>query len=124
MDDAAALILRDEARGDIKRFYAERGYRPLWVRSGRIVAAAQSLLGYIESARLDGLKPASYDPGDLRAALAAAKGGDAGALARAELALSKGFARYVRDQRRPRDVGMIWADKTLDRKSTRLNSSH
>src|SRR3546814_2259881 len=97
--------------------------------------AAQSLLGYIESARLDGLKPASYDPGDLRAALAAAKGGDAGALARAELALSKGFARYVRDQRRPRDVGMIWADKTLkakrpdtqavlDRKSTRLNSSH
>ena len=116
IDDAVALILRDETGGDIKRFYAERGYRPLWVRSGRVGEAAQSLLGWLDSARLDGLKPSSYDPDDLRAALAAAKGGDAGALARAELALSKSFARYVRDQRRPRDVGMIWADKTLKAK--------
>src|SRR3546814_11943527 len=106
MDDAAALILRDEARGDIKRFYAERGYRPLWVRSGRIVAAAQSLLGYIESARPDGLKPASYDPGDLRAALDAANGGDAGALARAEPAPSKGFPRHLRDPRPPPAAGL------------------
>ncbi len=86
------------------------------MRSGRIGEAAQSLLGWLDSARLDGLKPSSYDPEDLRTALAAAKGGDAGALARAELALSKSFARYVRDQRRPRDVGMIWADKTLKAK--------
>src|SRR3546814_14914417 len=66
IDDAVALILRDEARGDIKRFHAERGYRPLWVRSGRTVAAAQSLLGYNGSARLDGIKPASYDPSEER----------------------------------------------------------
>src|SRR5690606_26750532 len=62
IDDAVALILRDETGGDIKRFYAERGYRPLWVRSGRVGEAAQSLLGWLDSARLDGLKPSSYDP--------------------------------------------------------------
>ncbi|KTT71420.1 L,D-transpeptidase family protein, partial [Sphingomonas endophytica] len=48
-----------------------------------------------------------------RAAIAAARGGDARALADAELALSAAFVRYVRDQRRPRDIGMIWADRTL-----------
>src|SRR3546814_12140082 len=57
IDDAVALILRDEARGDIKRFYAERGYRPLWVRSGRVVAPAQGLLGYIDAGRPAGLRP-------------------------------------------------------------------
>jgi murein L,D-transpeptidase YcbB/YkuD len=113
IDDAVALILRDEAGGDLENFYAERGYRPLWVRSGKIGPSAQTLLGWLDSARLDGLKPSSYDPGELREALAAAKGGDAGMLARAELDLSKTFAHYVRDQRRARDVDMIWADKSL-----------
>ena len=113
IDDAVALLLREEAGGDLKRFYAARGYRPLWVRAGKIGGPAQSLLGWLDSARLDGLKPASYEPDRLRARLAAARGGDAAALARAELDLSKAFAAYVRDQRRARDVDMIWADKSL-----------
>ncbi len=92
IDDAVALLLRDEAGGDLKRFYAARGYRPLWVRAGKIGAPAQSLLGWLDSARLDGLKPSSYEPDRLRARRAAARGGDAAALARAELDLSKAFA--------------------------------
>ncbi|WP_245836709.1 L,D-transpeptidase family protein [Sphingopyxis indica] len=113
IDDRVALMLREEAGGDLKDFYAGRGYRPIWVHRGKIGAEAATLLGWLESARLDGLKSSSYDVDELRERLAAAKGGDVAALARAELALSKRFAHYVRDQRRPRDVGMIWADKDL-----------
>lgn len=83
------------------------------MRGGKIGRAAGTLLGWLDSARLDGLKPSSYDRGDLGERIAAARGGDAGALARAELALSRSFADFVRDQRRPRDVDMIFADKSL-----------
>ena len=110
---AVANALREEAGGDLKRFYAERDFRPLWVRSGKIGPQAAMLVDYVRSAELDGLNPSSYDIDDLRERIAEARTGDPQAVARAELELSATFARYVRDLRRPKNVGMIYADRTL-----------
>jgi murein L,D-transpeptidase YcbB/YkuD len=110
---AITAAIREEAGGDLKHFYAGRGFRPLWVRSGKIGPQAGTLVAWLESAELDGLKPSSYDVSDLREILADARSGDPQAVARAELALSDAFARYVRDQRRPGGAKMTYADKTL-----------
>ncbi|WP_242776438.1 L,D-transpeptidase family protein [Sphingopyxis sp. YF1] len=110
---ALVAAIRAEAGGDLKSFYGERGYRPLWVRAGKIGPDAQSLLGWLDSAELDGLKSSSYRPDRLRALISAARSGSPEAVARAELALSDAFARYVRDMRTPGKAKMIYADRSL-----------
>lgn len=112
-EPAIAAALRDQADGEAKRFYAERGYRPLWVRAGKIGASAETLLAWLDSAALDGLKPSSYRTDRLRQQVALARSGDPQAVARAELALTDSFARYVRDMRRPGKDRTIYADKAL-----------
>lgn len=108
-----ATAIREEAGGDIRRFYAARGYKPLWVRAGRIGPDADILLAYLSSASRDGLKPSSYDAGKLRELIARSRSGDPQALARAEVELSGAFARYVRDMRRPGGATMDYADRSL-----------
>nr|WP_286207607.1 L,D-transpeptidase family protein [Hephaestia sp. MAHUQ-44] len=106
--------IEDKAGGDLKRFYRQRGFRPLWIEGGKLGPQADKLVSYLATAWLDGLKPSAYDPDDLVAAIATARSGAPEDLARAELALSKAFATYVRDQRRPaRDVDVTYADKAL-----------
>ena len=112
--DALALAVRAEANGGMRRFYAERGYRPLWVANGRITRSAETLIGYLAAADLDGLKPSSYDVNRLRRMVAGAQGGEPRAVAQAELALSDALARYARDQRRPGEADMIFADPALE----------
>src|SRR3546814_7301009 len=112
---------------------------------------AQSLIGFLETAELDGLKSSTYKVDDLREAMESARGGDPRQIARAELKLSKAFARYASDMRRSPKVEMAYGDEDLkpkklrddevlraaalhksfkdyvasiDRKSTRLTSSH
>lgn len=105
--------IREEAGGDIKRFYAARGYKPLWVRAGKVGPEAGTLLAYLSSASRDGLKPSAYDVDELQGLIAAARGGAPRALARAEVELSAAFARYVRDMRRPGEAKMDYADRSL-----------
>lgn len=119
--DAVALAIRDKAGGSLKRFYAERGFRPLWAPNGKIGRTADALIGFLRSAQLDGLKPSSYDVDDLREAIAEARGGDPVLVARAELALSDAFARYVRDQRKG-GVKMIYADRSLKPKKPKVEA--
>lgn len=108
-----ASAIREEAGGDVRRFYAARGYKPLWMRAGKIGPEAVTLLGYLSTASRDGLKSSSYDLEKLEALIARARGGDPQALARAEVALSTSFARYVQDMRRPGKAKMDYADKSL-----------
>ncbi len=108
-----AAEIRDEAGGGIKKFYAARGFRPLWAASGRIGPEADTLIGFLETAGLDGLRPSSYDPAELREIVAAARSGDPPAIAFAEIALSKAFVRYATEMRRPADVDMIYLDRRL-----------
>ncbi|MET0241410.1 MAG: L,D-transpeptidase family protein [Sphingobium sp.] len=111
---AVMAALRAEAGGALKRFYAERGYAPLWLRGDAVGPAASDFVGFLRTAKLDGLRPSSYDIDKLREAIGAARGGDPLALAKAELLLSDTFAKFVRDQRRAGGkVAMIWAAKSL-----------
>lgn len=105
--------IREEAGGDVKRFYASRGYKPLWVRAGKLGPEAAVLLGHLSTASRDDLKSSSYDLEKLEALIARARGGDPQALARADVALSAAFARYVRDMRSPGKAKMDYADKSL-----------
>lgn len=113
--DTSALrqAIQQAASGATKRFYAERGYKPLWAPAGRIGRSADIFLAYLETAQLDGLRPGSYGIDKLRGATAAARSGDPRAVADAEVRLSAAFARYVRDQRKVRRVKMDYADRRL-----------
>jgi murein L,D-transpeptidase YcbB/YkuD len=117
--DAVQTALRNRARGAVGRFYAARAYRPIWAANGRIGPAADTLIGYLASADLDGLKPSSYGADKLRRFVAQSRTGDAAAIAAAEVALSEAFANYVRDQRRPGGERMTFADPTLKPKRLR-----
>ena len=85
--DAITSAIREEARGAVKRFYAARDFRPLWFRSGKVGPSANTLIAYLESANLDGLKPSSYRADELRELIASARSGDPEAIARAEIQL-------------------------------------
>ena len=110
--EALAKAIRSEARGRIEDFYARRGYWPLWLEDGRVTPAADAFLSYIDSARLDGLRPRDYDPEELRQLVAEAGGGQIEALARAEVRLSREFARFVADMQRP-SREMIYYDDAV-----------
>ena len=111
-DPLVLAAIREEASGDLKRFYSARGYRPLWVLGSRIGPAADTLIGYLETSDQDGLNPSRYNPDKLREALDGARGGNPRDVGHAEVQLSKTFAKYVADQRRS-SVKMIWADENL-----------
>lgn len=109
-----ADAIADKASGAFKRFYRTRNYTPLWFTSGEIAPQAGTLIGYLRTAKLDGLKPSTYDPDRLVEDIEKARGGEPKEIARAEIALSKAFVSYVRDQRKPAgDIDVSYADKTL-----------
>lgn len=110
--EAIARAIRARAGGALKRFYAERNFHPLWTKGATIGPQADTLIGFLKTADLDGLKPARYDVDDLAAAVRAARAGDPAMVAKAELALSGVFARYVQDQRRSR-ADMTYTDRAL-----------
>ena len=99
--------------GELRSFYAARGFQPLWIQGGKLRNEAMVALGFLQRADIDGLRPEKYLRSGVEAAVAQAKGGAPDALARAELALSQSFAEYVRDVRRPRNVGAIYGEDTL-----------
>ena len=111
--DAVALAIKSEAGGKLKSVYAARGFWPLWVRDGTLSPAASRMIGYLETADLDGLDPRDYDVRDIREAVDRARSGSPEALAKAELALSQGFARYVRDVRRAPTARIRYLDEEL-----------
>ncbi|MET0270056.1 MAG: L,D-transpeptidase family protein [Sphingomonas sp.] len=110
---AVAVAIRAQAGGAARPFYAGRGFWPLWAADGHIGGEASAFVTMLEQADRDRLDPAKYDPAGLAALLAAAKGKDPAAVARAEVALSNALARYVGDLRRPAKTGALYLDATL-----------
>jgi len=103
-----------EAPPVVADFYRAHAYRPLWIERGHMRPEAHDVAVLIEGAAADGLDPATYSPERLRAALAAARTGEARALARAELALSAAYAAYISDLHRPPSgAGMAFWDAAL-----------
>jgi murein L,D-transpeptidase YcbB/YkuD len=102
-------------RSDLEDFYAARGHRPIWISRGSVRPEADKMIALVADAEADGLDPDDYKLRALRKAVEAArsKPGDAEALARAELLLSRALVDYVRDVRRPRSVGIIYLDRDV-----------
>ena len=113
--ESVALEIRDHVDGEIKDFYAQRGFWPLWIENGQVSPAAERLVELIRTADVDGLDPSDYDAGELAGLIARVQTGDAEDLAKAELKLSREFARYVRDMRRPR-LEMAYYDHAVEPK--------
>jgi len=91
-------------------FYAARKGRPLWYsQQGRQVDV---LLEILNSAELDGLSP-RYPVRNLTRAAWAAQSGKPSAVRRADKMLSQALVDYVRDLRRPGNVGVIYVDPEL-----------
>jgi murein L,D-transpeptidase YcbB/YkuD len=105
-----AIEIRARAGGRLKAFYGPRGFWPLWVHNGKIGPEADALLRFLATADSDGLNPEQYRIGSLKALIAEARGGDARALAKAELGLSQTFADYARDMRRAPSVKITYLD--------------
>ncbi len=113
---AVALNHSLSARGaaDLAAFYAARDDRPLWVSGHGLRREAWDVPSILAGADGDGLDPGAYGPARLAAALSAARGGDAAALARAELVLSDAFARYLVDLHTPAPAArMAFADPAI-----------
>src|SRR3546814_13596667 len=49
---SVAMEIRAQARGRLKKFYASRGFWPLWASAGKIGSEAQSLIGRSEERRV------------------------------------------------------------------------
>lgn len=109
---AVSLAGAASSSSAINDFYRARGARPLWLAQGS-GAAAQHLLGLLESAEIDGLDPDRYQVRKLSNVMRSAWGGDRRAVERAEKMLSEAFVAYARDLRRAPDIGMIYVDREL-----------
>lgn len=105
--------IANRAGSDLRAFYAARRNRPLWLDKGQIAPAAGILLRQIESAQLDGLKPRKLKASAIARALDRAASGEAEDLAKAELALSKGYVAYVKALRTARRAPMIYESEAL-----------
>ena len=92
---------------------AARQYRPLWVRGKALGREAEFLLNLLQTAEADGRDPNRFLRLGVHEAVNAARSGSPEDLALAEVVLSTAFAAYVRDLRRPADVGVIYGEPAL-----------
>ncbi len=84
---------------------------PSWFAQGP--GAAESLIMLLDTAGADGLDPARYRTDRLRRALGDAQRGNPRAVRKAEQSLNQALVAYVRDLRRPSDVGITYVDAQL-----------
>jgi murein L,D-transpeptidase YcbB/YkuD len=115
---AAADAVREEigerVDGDLRGFYAARGNRPVWLQAdGSVAPAAVALLHEIETAKVEGLKPRKLKAGNLERALERARDGAPQALAKAELAASDSYVRFVKALRAAPRSPMIYESPAL-----------
>lgn len=99
---------------ELRGFYAARGNQPLWITDGgEISSAAKLLLDVLESAGLDGIHPRKLKLGKLTSAVRNADSGSLSDLAKAEIALSSGYVRYIQMLRQAPHSGMIYETQAL-----------
>jgi murein L,D-transpeptidase YcbB/YkuD len=99
---------------EIVSFYQTRSFRLLWTTPAGLRTEALQLLQALEGADRDGLDPYRYLRPGLVEAVEAASAGDAQAILRAEVLLSRAFTDYVRDLREPRGLEpMVFIDRQL-----------
>ena len=105
--------MRASVTGELRHFYGERQFRPLWLTRGTVSPEAVRLMEIIRAADIDGLDNAQARAGRIEDALIRAQSGSPQDLAQAELVLSQAWVDSVQTLRRPADVGMIYAEPSL-----------
>jgi murein L,D-transpeptidase YcbB/YkuD len=110
--EAAPPAVPYDSGAGITDFYRARDGRPLWLapRSG---AAAQLMLGLLNSASVDGLDPDRFQVRKIAKALRDAGRGDPRAVNRAESMLSQAFVAYARELRQAPNIGIVYVDREL-----------
>ncbi|PLK27845.1 L,D-transpeptidase family protein [Novosphingobium sp. TH158] len=104
----------DRAPKDLRGFYAARGNRPLWITfAGRPSAAALRFVAILRDAGLDGLDADKFKPEKLEKQLAKAPGASVKDRAKAELALSSAYVRYVQAVREAPRSDMTYETQAL-----------
>ncbi len=111
-NDIRTAIAR-RAAGDLQRFYASRGNRPLWSEDGELTPAAFALLDQLDSAQFDGLNPGKLKPGNVARAIDRARRGTPDALAQADVALSQALATYIKAMRGVSHAAMSYESEAL-----------
>lgn len=105
--------ISDRTNSELRGFYAARANKPLWISDGLVSPAAQSLYQRLTSARLDGVDPGILHLADLDKTMARARDGSPEGLAKAELALSRSFALYVKAMRAAPHADMVYESEAL-----------
>jgi murein L,D-transpeptidase YcbB/YkuD len=110
-----ALNLSQSAGGDLRPFYEWRQNKPLWLDSDqRLSPAAEAFAELLRTAEYDGIDPEVAQVSQLEEALRRAKQErSASSLMLAEIALSRSFAAYVSELRKPRSAGMLYEHQIL-----------
>lgn len=99
---------------ELRGFYAARGNQPLWITDGsEVSSAAKVLLDVLESAELDGINPRKLKFGKVMDAVHKADSGSLDDLARAEIALSSSYVRYIQMLRQAPHSAMIYETQAL-----------
>ena len=107
-------LTRPGADAELAAFYNARRHRALWVRDGRIVPEAQTLIARLRDADADNLDPDRYRPEDVDAAVRGAASGRVPDLATAELSLTRALADWGADLHRPRrNAALLYSDPEL-----------
>lgn len=112
------------AEAELTAFYEKRGGRPLWIDGYALRPQARDVLRLVASAEADNLKPEDYGATVLAEVVAAARSVDRSSLAQAELALSRAYARYLVDLKRPMPgAEMIFTDPGLSPRPPTISSA-
>lgn len=86
---------------ELRQFYADRAFEPLWIEAAGASARAKALAAALAAADQDGLDPNDYAAPAIAARLDAQ---DPAALAELEVLMSRAVARYAADQLAGRTV--------------------
>lgn len=123
--DVPALRVLPSTREAIVAQYAAQGFRPMWVKDGKLSERGAAVLKLLSAAGEEGLQPQSYLPGGLASYDALPPEIDPTAMARLDIDLTGAALRYARDASggqfdparlsRYHDVAPPWvpADKTV-----------
>ncbi|HET9627991.1 MAG TPA: L,D-transpeptidase family protein [Novosphingobium sp.] len=112
-DDLRAALV-EQAPRELAPFYAAHGWQPLWLYAdGRVRRAALLLLGQVEQAGADGIRPSRLRPGELRKALDRIGSADPKNLARVELAASRLYVNWVKALRSAPHASMQYESDAL-----------
>ena len=95
--DGPSLRVLPAARTALLAQYAAQGYRPIWLKDGKLSDRGKDVLKLLAASAADGLQPQTYLPTGLAGFDSPLPENDPAAMARLDIDLSAAALRYARD---------------------------